>query len=256
MPGCLDAFLLKNMIGAFWQPRLVLADTDALASLPDRHFRSGLAECLKHGLISSGAIGAGGADDSRAPVPDASLFEWTVAHLPKILARDASILAELIERNIRVKAAVVAGDEREEKPSPEGGRALLNLGHTFAHALESLPALSPTDNPADAPLQHGEAVALGLVAAAAASAAMGRLSRADADRLRDAVTRAGLPTSVTGLPPDRALIDAMANDKKASGGKLRLILPVSLGECAVVEAPDELLLASGWAAIRRASSRG
>lgn len=253
IPSSLDPFLLKNMIGAFWQPRLVLVDTDALASLPDRHFRAGLAECLKHGLLSAGAISPGGTDGARSVPSAARLFEWTSTHLPKILGRDSATLAELIERNIRVKAAVVAGDEREEKPSSHGGRALLNLGHTFAHALESFPALSPTNDPADAPLQHGEAVALGLVAAAAASAAMGRLSQADAERVRDAVARAGLPTSVTGLPPDRVLIDAMAHDKKASGGKLRLILPITLGECAVFEAPDERVLSSGWGAIRRST---
>lgn len=238
------------MIGAFWQPRLVLVDTDALASLPDRHFRAGLAECLKHGLISAGAIGVGDAAASPAAPPDATLFEWTSTHLPKILSRDPSTLAELIERNIRVKAAVVAGDEREEKPPSQGGRALLNLGHTFAHALESFPALSPSNNPADAPLQHGEAVALGLIAAAATSTVLDQLSHADAQRLRDAVAIAGLPTSVAELPADPVLIDAMAHDKKASNGKLRLILPMSLGACMVVQDPPVNAINSGWNSIR------
>ncbi|MCA9311220.1 MAG: iron-containing alcohol dehydrogenase, partial [Phycisphaerales bacterium] len=110
--------LRKNMVGAFWQPRTVLADIATLASLPERERRAGLAECLKHGLICAAT--------------DPALFDWTVAHADAIARLDAPALTELVTRNVAVKAAVVAGDEREEASS--GGRALLNLGHTFGHA--------------------------------------------------------------------------------------------------------------------------
>lgn len=228
--------LRKNLVGAFWQPALVLADTDALASLPDRHLRSGLAECLKHGLISHAT--------------DAGLLDWTLDHLDKALARDPTALAQLIERNVRVKATFVVADEREEMSSGEVGRALLNLGHTFAHAIETIPWVSPSVRPDDAPLHHGEAVALGLVASAYTASGMSRLSWADAERIRRCVEAAGLPTAVQGLPDDEVLIAAMAHDKKVAGGRLRLVIPVSLGRAEVVENPPYEAVRSGLAAIR------
>jgi 3-dehydroquinate synthetase len=148
--------LKKNMVGAFHQPRLVAADVDTLTSLADRPFRAGLAECIKHGMIA-GDWG------------DPGLLDWTIQAIPAALARDSATLTELVMRNVAVKAAVVGRDEREE--APQGGRALLNLGHTFAHAIETLPSLSPDGDLNKAPLQHGEAVALGLVAAARCAAA-------------------------------------------------------------------------------------
>lgn len=228
--------LRKNLVGAFWQPALVLADTDALASLPDRHLRSGLAECLKHGLISHAT--------------DAGLLDWTLDHLDKALARDPTALAQLIERNVRVKATFVVADEREEMSSGEVGRALLNLGHTFAHAIETIPWVSPSVRPEDAPLHHGEAVALGLVASAYTASGMSRLPWADAERIRRCVEAAGLPTAVPGLPDDEVLIAAMAHDKKVAGGRLRLVIPVSLGRAEVVENPPYEAVRSGLAAIR------
>ncbi|MBL0926128.1 MAG: 3-dehydroquinate synthase [Phycisphaerales bacterium] len=232
--------LRKNMVGAFWQPRLVLADTDTLASLPDRHLRSGLAECLKHGLIA-------------ADLPnhrDPGLFEWTTSALPGLLRRDAGLLAELIARNVRVKAGVVEGDEREEAPPERGGRALLNLGHTFGHALETQPNISPDQDPSHAPLHHGEAVALGLVAAAHTSALLGWLTVEQAGAVRAAVRAAGLPDRVARLPADAEIVAAMAHDKKAAGGRLRLVLLRSLGQAAVASDPPAEAVLAGLAAIR------
>lgn len=228
--------LRKNMVGVFWQPSLVLSDVSTLASLPERYLRAGLAECLKHGLIS------------HATDPD--LFAWTNSVLVKCRMGDQALLTELVARNVRVKASFVQGDEREEKPSSEGGRALLNLGHTFGHAIETLERLSPDGLPENAPLQHGEAVAFGLVAAAATSHATGSLSEADRDAVRIAVERLGLESRLIGLPGDDELMAAMAHDKKVLGGRLRLVLPVALGRSVIVEAPDRSAVGAGWDAIR------
>lgn len=254
-----DGSLAKNMVGAFWQPHLVLCDTDTLRTLPLRQLRAGMAECLKHGLLAAGLPeGQGGGRD-------ASLWRWTLDHLDACLRLDASPLAELIARNIAVKAGVVSNDEREEAPSSSGGRALLNLGHTYAHAIETLPGLEPVGdglgpveagaNASDAPhdrymLHHGEAVGLGLIAAAAASRSLGMLSDADASVVRAAVDRTGLPTSLRGLPIDAALIERMSHDKKHTGGTLRLILLKALGEAVVIENPPMDAVRAGWAAIR------
>lgn len=228
--------LRKNMVGAFWQPSLVLADIDALASLSERHLRSGLAECLKHGLISHAT--------------DPGLFAWTNAALVKCRMGDKAALTELVARNVGVKISFVQDDEREERPSSEGGRALLNLGHTFAHAIETLERLSPDGLPENAPLQHGEAVALGLVAAAATSHALGMLSEGDRDAIRVAVERLGLESRLIGLPSDEELLRAMSHDKKVLAGRLRLVLPVSLGRSVVIEDPDAAAVRAGISAIR------
>ncbi len=230
------AELRKNMVGAFWQPVLVLADIGALASLPERQRRSGLAECLKHGLIS------------HATDPD--LLQWTTDRLAGLRRGETADLAELVRRNVAVKASFVREDEREEKPSSEGGRALLNLGHTFAHAIETIVHLSPDGSPEKAPLQHGEAVALGLVAAAAASHALGRLSGEDRDSVRARVEGLGLVSRLAGLPPDERLLEAMGHDKKVQRGRLRLVLPVALNRSVVVEDPPMEAVRAGLAAIR------
>jgi 3-dehydroquinate synthetase len=174
-------------------------------------------------------------------------------------------MSELIARNIAVKAGVVSADEREEAPSAVGGRALLNLGHTFAHAIETLPGLEIASNGNDvlAPrhtsesqahssfmLHHGEAVGLGLIAAASASAKVGLITSADAETVSAAVGRADLPTRVRGLPHDDALIERMSHDKKNLGGTIRLILLKALGEAVVVENPPMDAVRAGWAAIR------
>jgi 3-dehydroquinate synthetase len=230
--------LLKNMVGAFWQPRAVLADIDTLASLPPRIFRAGLAECIKHAMLSAGL---------PAPHADPDLLDWTESAFPRILAQDAAALTELISRNVRTKAAIVARDEREEDDS--GGRALLNLGHTFAHAIETISHLSPDTNPAHAPLQHGEAVALGLIAAASTAAAA-QLAPADLPaRITRLIAAAGLPTRVGNLPPPDEIVARMAHDKKTLAGRLRLILPTAPGHAAVFTDPALQAIQSGIRAI-------
>lgn len=228
--------LRKNMIGAFWQPRLVVADTSTLGTLPDRELRAGLAECLKHGLLSAG-------------LGDPDLFHWTTSRAQAVLARDPAVLGELVARNVALKARVVGGDEREEAPDAEGGRALLNLGHTFGHAIEPLPGLA-LDTGVRAPLLHGEAIALGLVAAAHASRAAGLADAALPGAVEAALQASGLPTRASGLPDDGHLIRLMADDKKASGGQLRLILPTRIGESRVVAGPPRDAVVAGWRAIR------
>ena len=234
--------LVKNMAGAFWQPHLVICDPETLESLPSRHLRAGMAECLKHGLISAGLPDRQGRDDQ--------LWEWTLGNLDACLKRDAKALTGIIARNIRVKAGVVSGDEREEAPSMQGGRALLNLGHTFAHAIETLPTLSPDGNPGSSPLQHGEAVAYGLIAAAAASHDMGWISEESVAQVRLAVSKLGLAPRLFGLPDDDTLIERMSHDKKAAAGNLRLVLMQRIGEARVVENPPFEVVKAGWQAIR------
>ncbi len=229
--------LKKNLVGAFHQPRLVLADVGWLASLPERHVRSGLAECLKHGLIA-GTEGVG----------DPGLFDWTLANLGSIRALEPAVLMELIVRNVAVKAAVVARDPHEKETL--GGRVLLNLGHTFGHAIETLPGLSPDGDPSHAPLHHGEAVALGLVAASHASMTLGLANASLVERVRQGVAKAGLATSVCGLPSDEDLIALMGHDKKVLGGKLRLIVPEGAMTARVVVDPARSAVVAGWRGIR------
>jgi 3-dehydroquinate synthase len=153
-----------------------------------------------------------------------------------------------VTRNIRVKAAVVGRDERELDES--GGRMSLNLGHTFAHALETLPGVHPVaGNPLDG-LRHGEAVALGLIASARTAAAMGLISGQYADRIAALVASASLPTSAKGVPDDDRLFALMAHDKKVSGGRLRLILPAAPGRVAVSNDPPRSAVVAGMQAIR------
>lgn len=245
-PGLAPA-LAKNLVGAFWQPSLVIADTSTLNSLPERHLRAGLAECVKHGLISAQLPSTSG---NPHPANDPELFAWTSGVAIKVRMHDASARQELVARNVRIKAAVVAGDEREEAPAEQGGRALLNLGHTFAHAIETLESLSPDGDADHAPLLHGEAVALGLVAAAETARFMRVLSDHDAQLVRVAVERLGMESRIVGLPSDDELIARMMLDKKVAGGALRLVLPCSLGVCSVVQGPPIEAVKAGWNAIR------
>lgn len=218
--------LKKNLVGAFHQPIAVVADIGTLGSLPPRHFRSGLAECIKHGLIG-GVAG------------DPGLFEWTNANLGAILAQDSRTIVELVSRNVKIKAAVVAGDEREEAESAAGGRALLNLGHTFGHAIETVATLSPDGDPVNAPLQHGEAVGLGLLAAARCAEMLGaEPGRVSASAIATLLARAQLPTQVAGLPPTDSIVASMMHDKKVLAGKLRLVLPTAGFAARVVEDPS------------------
>jgi 3-dehydroquinate synthase len=222
--GSRSPVLLKNMAGAFHQPTRVVIDTDTLESLPLRQRRSGLAECLKHALI------AGGLGDAR-------LWSWTSDFIIEPWLLKHNELLELIERNVRVKARVVAGDERELASTRAGGRMLLNLGHTFAHAIETLPGLSWKVTGERAitrgPLLHGEAVALGLLAATRVSAQLKLCEPELIDDVRYAMMSLGVPISLRGLPKPNVILDRMRNDKKTTAGKLRLILPVR-GKRAIV----------------------
>jgi len=192
----------KNMVGAFWQPRLVLADTDTLQTLPDRELSAGLAEVIKYGLIR-----------------DLPFLAWLEDNLDALLARDGQALAYAIERSCANKAEVVAADERET--AKDGGRALLNLGHTFGHAIETGVGYGEW--------LHGEAVAAGMVMAAELSRRLGWLTAADLDRVVRLLQRAGLPVRGPRLGTDRYL-DLMGHDKKVLAGQLRLVLLRRLGE--------------------------
>ena len=166
--------LLKNMAGAFHQPRLVLGDVSTLDSLDERDFRSGLAECVKHGFISGGA-------------GDPGLLGWIGEHTDRILAREPGTLIELVTRNVVIKARVVEGDEHELNAGEGPSRMWLNLGHTFAHAIEPMAELSPEGK--DAPLLHGEAVSVGVVAACALSQELGHDDGSLVGLARDELTR-------------------------------------------------------------------
>ncbi|MFI4935326.1 MAG: 3-dehydroquinate synthase [Caulobacterales bacterium] len=199
----------KNLIGAFHQPKLVLADLSVLDTLPDRELRCGYAEVLKYGLLG-----------------DIAFFEWLEANGAAALAKDDAALAQAIHRSVEMKAEIVAEDERET-----GRRALLNLGHTFAHALEA-------ETGFDESLKHGEAVALGCALAFRLSAQMGRCPGQDAGRAERAIAAAGLPTRLSDLGRPfsaEALVRRMGQDKKTQGGALTLILATGLGEAHVAK---------------------
>lgn len=193
----------KNLIGAFHQPRLVLADLDTLATLPEREFRAGLAEVIKYGLIR-----------------DAEFFDWLERNVAALLGRDPQALRHAVVESVRHKAAVVAADEREH-----GARALLNLGHTFGHALEAL-----TDYRR---YLHGEAVAIGMLLAARLSARLGTLALADPERVAALLGRAGLPLEPPPEIEPAALLERMRLDKKNRAGALRLVLLDALGAARV-----------------------
>ena len=190
----------KNMIGAFYQPRGVLADTDTLATLPDRELSAGLAEVIKYGLIR-----------------DRPFLDWLEVNLEGLLAREAAALSEAIERSCRNKAKIVAADERET-----GERALLNLGHTFGHAIETGVGYGEW--------LHGEAVAVGMVMAADLSARLGWLRREQVERVRALLTRARLPLAPPSELTPADFLRLMAVDKKVQDGRLRLILLRDLGQ--------------------------
>lgn len=219
--------LVKNLIGAFHQPARVVCDLAALKTLPPREFRSGLAECVKHGLIAGG-------------LGDAKLLDWTQRSLAAIRSGDDAALAALVARNVALKARVVAADPHELSTKPDGGRMALNLGHTFAHALETLPGLSwhEAEGPLQlGPLKHGEAVGLGLLAACRLSATLKLAPAGLAQRIGVMLGEIGLPTAIRGLPEAATIAARMQDDKKTAGGKLRLILPVLGLRVRVVVAP-------------------
>jgi 3-dehydroquinate synthase len=215
----------KNLVGAFHQPRLVLADLDLLSTLPDREMRAGYAEVVKYGLLG-----------------DFGFFEWLETHSAAVLAREPAALARAVTRSVEMKAEIVAEDETEQ-----GRRALLNLGHTFGHALEA-------ETGYGAALLHGEAVAAGQALAFRFSAAQGLCAGQDAARAAAAVAAAGLPTRLDEIPghPFNAarLVRHMAQDKKAEAGRLTFILARALGDAFVTkdvdaEAVRRFLIAEG-----------
>lgn len=205
----------KNLVGAFHQPRAVVADLDTLNTLPEREFRAGLAEAIKYGAIV-----------------DAGLFAWYETHLDAVLARDPKALLEVVKTSCTIKADIVKRDEHEL-----GDRALLNFGHTFGHAIETLGGYSQH--------LHGEAVALGMVLAARLSTALKRAPAADADRLVRLVERLGLPTALPSSFGADAMLTAMRLDKKVLNDTLRLILWRGIGQADIVPGvPEAEILAT------------
>ena len=189
----------KNLIGAFHQPRAVVSDTATLATLPPRELRAGLAEVIKYGLIA-----------------DAVFLDWIDSSLEAILRLDTAALAHAIRRSCEIKAEIVVEDEREH-----GRRALLNLGHTFGHAIETATGYGDW--------LHGEAVGVGMLLAAEVSHRIGWLGAADVARLRGLLQRAGLPVNAPAIGASRAL-ELMRMDKKVLEGRIRLVLLQKTGE--------------------------
>lgn len=193
----------KNMIGAFYQPRCVIADTATLNTLPDRELSAGLAEVIKYGLIR-----------------DAGFFAWLESNLDALLARNPDVLAYAIERSCRNKAEVVVADERES-----GQRALLNFGHTFGHAIETGMGYGAW--------LHGEAVATGMCMAARLSQRLGWISSVDVARVDTLIARAHLPTQPPAELDAARFLDLMAVDKKVKDGRVRLVLLKGIGTSVV-----------------------
>ena len=200
----------KNLIGAFHQPIAVLIDPDALKTLPSREFRSGLAECIKHEIIR-----------------DADGFASLEKQIDAVIKLDPSLLSKLIAHNVAIKAKVVIAD-----PFERGERAHLNFGHTFGHAIESVSQFS---------YAHGEAIALGMCAAAFATVELNMIDADARDRIRRLIARAGLPTSGLALDLD-AVMSAMYSDKKVKAGRIRFVLPDRIGHVVVRDdLPPELV---------------
>ncbi len=201
----------KNMIGAFYQPKLVLADTETLKTLPARELSAGLAEVIKYGLIR-----------------DAEFLAWLEANMDKLRALDPEAISHAIYRSCEIKAQVVAQDEREG-----GLRAILNLGHTFGHAIETGMGYGNW--------LHGEAVAAGMVMAAEASRRKGWLTEADVERIRAVIRAAGLPDTAPDLGVERYL-EYMGHDKKVEAGRIRFVLLKKIGEAVITTdlAPADL----------------
>ncbi len=198
----------KNMIGAFYQPQLVLADISTLDTLPDRELRAGLAEVIKYGLIR-----------------DPEFFDWLEANIQLLLARDRQALAYAVQRSCANKADVVAADERET-----GERALLNLGHTFGHAIETGMGYGEW--------LHGEAISAGTLIAMDLSCRIGLVTVDDVFRVKKLFINAGLPVRGPQMPAERYL-ELMRHDKKVQDGKLRLVLMKGIGEAIVSDVASE-----------------
>lgn len=208
----------KNLIGAFYQPAVVLMDPILLQTLPPRELRCGLAECIKHGVIR-----------------DPELFEWIKQNMAKIQSLDTGTMVELLERNVQIKADVVMEDEKES-----GGRAHLNFGHTFAHAIEATAGYGV--------IHHGEAVGLGMIAASHLGHAQGLCDESVIEQVTELVKVAGLPTNAELVDTDQ-LMSAMKLDKKVKDNRIRFVLPTRIGEVVIYDqAPDEAVR-KAWKAI-------
>lgn len=194
----------KNMVGAFWQPTFVLIDINVLHSLPDREYRAGLAEVVKYGVIL-----------------DDEFFVYLEKHVDEINARDAQVLEQIVARSCELKALVVSQDEREET----GLRAVLNYGHTFCHAIETLSGYGE--------LLHGEAVSIGMLCASRLAERLGRITADVTQRQHALLTALQIPVDLPPLDPEQ-MIKVMARDKKAEHGKLRFVLPSKLGHVELV----------------------
>jgi 3-dehydroquinate synthase len=201
----------KNMIGAFHQPRAVIADVATLDTLPDRELRSGVAEVIKHGLAL-----------------DAAFVQWLESNIEKIVSRDRAALAYAVRRSCELKAGIVGADERES-----GERALLNFGHTFGHAIETGTGYGAW--------LHGESIAAGMVMAAELSMRSGLIGKHEIERLRTLIARAGLPVKGPTLAPEK-LMELMAVDKKSAQGKVRFVLLEAIGKAALRGGLDERLV--------------
>ncbi len=196
----------KNLVGAFYQPQAVLINPLVLKTLPREEFISGMAECVKHAIIR-----------------DKDLFDWTKNNLKKILELDFGIIKELIYRNVEIKANIVEQDEKEQNI-----RALLNLGHTYAHALESVLGYGT--------ISHGQAVSLGLVAASRLSSLLGH--KDVTLEVVELLEQIGLPVKYQ-IPEIKLLIEKMYSDKKVESGRLRFIVPIGIGNSEVVYVENE-----------------
>jgi 3-dehydroquinate synthase len=209
----------KNMIGAFYQPQAVIADTTTLNTLPDRELSAGLAEVIKHGAII-----------------DPAFFDWIEANMAKLLARDPAALAHAIQRSCEIKADVVRQDEREG-----GLRAILNFGHTFGHAIEAGLGYGEW--------LHGEAVGCGIVMAADLSHRLGFIDASAKSRITELVKAARLPAVAPDLGDERWL-ELMQVDKKNEGGQIKFILLKPLGTSVIMPVPQDALMATLKACIR------
>lgn len=193
----------KNMLGAFYQPASVVVDIDCLQSLPSRELASGMAEVIKYGIIL-----------------DAEFFHWIEDNLDALLSLESSTLTYCIRRCCEIKAAIIAADEREA-----GQRALLNLGHTWGHAIEAFMGYGNW--------LHGEAVAAGMVMAARAAVRLGQFSETDTSRIISLLQRAGLPINGPDSMSSADFLPHMLRDKKVQSGELRLVLPLAIGNAEV-----------------------
>ena len=200
----------KNMIGAFYQPRLVVCDLEALATLPEREFSAGLAEVIKYG-----------------PIADLALLDWLETHIERLMRREAAALAHVVKRSCEIKAQVVEQDEREA-----GLRAILNFGHTFGHAIEAGLGYGQW--------LHGEAVGCGMVMALHLSQRLGLIEMSFVERVTSLLVKARLPTVGPSLGPDRYL-ELMRVDKKAEAGEIKFVVIDRPGSAVVRGAPDALV---------------